>query len=281
MERIFKEELDNLGFRRLKIGCARSIPKAIEKHIELIDLIQQEFNVDKNIVIAIFFNKKSPRCIICGNFCRFGYNTCSHICGGKYTQWERHNNPDKLKKFISSCSESAKIAWGDMDPDYKKEVFKKVTKTRSVYINNLSIDERRKIFGGNRGFYESLERFYNVTDKETLEKFYISRGVSNRKHDRNKEEYEDYKKEVWTITERNYRKFKEMINPNNFKRGREENDHQLDHKVSMIECFREGIEAEIAGSVQNLEMLTSKHNASKNYRSSISINQLLAEYYGK
>jgi len=77
-------------------------------------------------------------------------------------------------------------------------------------------------------------------------------------------------------TSRTYRKFKNVINPNNLKRSR--NCFQLDHKFSIVQGFIDNVDIEIMSSVPNLEMLSAHDNNSKNKKCSISKDRLIDEY---
>lgn len=71
----------------------------------------------------------------------------------------------------------------------------------------------------------------------------------------------DYRRKVRGLTEVNYRRHKKVINPLNLKRGHHE--HHIDHKVPIIECFKQGWTVEQAAAVDNLQMLTAQDNLAK------------------
>jgi hypothetical protein len=77
---------------------------------------------------------------------------------------------------------------------------------------------------------------------------------------------------VWKYTEKNYKQFKNIINPNNLKRSI--GHYHLDHRFSVAEGFKLGILPEIIGSVKNLEMLNHSNNISKGTKCSIAIEEL-------
>ena len=108
-------------------------------------------------------------------------------------------------------------------------------------------------------FYESLRKQWGIED---LEKYY------------------EYKKVVNSLTNKTYRKYKLIINPNNYKRGHKPNEYQLDHKFSILQGFKENISPEIISSYINLEMLTVYENATKQDKCSITKEQLM-ELYNK
>jgi hypothetical protein len=88
----------------------------------------------------------------------------------------------------------------------------------------------------------------------------------------NRKEFDEYRRQINNLTEKNYKKFKNIINPNNLKRGR--NKYHLDHKYSVYDGFINKIEPEIIASVNNLQMMLECDNISKHKNSEISLNDL-------
>lgn len=64
-------------------------------------------------------------------------------------------------------------------------------------------------------------------------------------------------------------------------RGRAEVEgaFQLDHRFSICEGFRQNVAPWIIGSIYNLEMIPAKENVAKNYRCSISLDELVNQFY--
>ena len=77
-------------------------------------------------------------------------------------------------------------------------------------------------------------------------------------------EFNDYRQLVRAESRSTYKKFKNIINPLNLKRGHR--DYHLDHKVPIKECFIRGISVKVAGSLENLQMLKYDENISKHSR---------------
>lgn len=77
------------------------------------------------------------------------------------------------------------------------------------------------------------------------------------------QEYKDYCRKVRVLSDKNYKAFKDQINPYGFKRGKSKDCYHLDHKVSIIWCFKNNISHELAASVNNLQMLSVLDNLSK------------------
>lgn len=93
-------------------------------------------------------------------------------------------------------------------------------------------------------------------------------GVRGEQHYRwnpNKSAFKDYRRQVQSITEKNYRNYKFKINPHNFPRTKcgVTGGYQLDHKISVKEGFDNGIPVYEIGRVDNLQMLPWKENRTK------------------
>lgn len=58
-------------------------------------------------------------------------------------------------------------------------------------------------------------------------------------------------------------------------------DIHLDHRFSISDCFNNKVHPEIAGSLQNLSLLLSDSNCSKNSKSSITLNELTSLFYSE
>lgn len=73
-------------------------------------------------------------------------------------------------------------------------------------------------------------------------------------------------------TEISYREYRNIINPNDLKRGI---DYHLDHKYSVYEGFKNNISPKIIGGYKNLEIITSKENLSKGRLCSVELKYIL------
>jgi len=89
--------------------------------------------------------------------------------------------------------------------------------------------------------------------------------------------WELYRKLAYSIMEKNYRKNKKIINPNNLQRGK--NKYHVDHKFSVLEGFKNNILPYVISNPFNLEMIYYKDNLSKDYKCSITKQQLLEEVH--
>jgi hypothetical protein len=77
---------------------------------------------------------------------------------------------------------------------------------------------------------------------------------------------------VWHYSEKSYKTFKEIINPNNYKRGKE---YHLDHKYSIYEGFSNNVPPKIIGGYRNLEVIDSFSNLSKGKKCTINLNEIM------
>ena len=78
--------------------------------------------------------------------------------------------------------------------------------------------------------------------------------------------YRRYANKVHRLSRKTYEEHIDIINPERHKRTicGVENGYQLDHIISVRECFERGISEEDASSVDNLRMLTWQDNLSRN-----------------
>ena len=86
-------------------------------------------------------------------------------------------------------------------------------------------------------------------------------------------EWELYKKLVYSLTEKNYKQFKRLINPNKLPRGKDK--YHIDHRFSVLEGFKNNILPYIIAHPFNLQILFYKDNLSKDFKCSITKRELL------
>lgn len=77
-------------------------------------------------------------------------------------------------------------------------------------------------------------------------------------------------------TEKNYKNYKKIINPENFKRGRK---YHLDHRYSIYQGFMNNVSPKIIGNVENLTIITESDNLSKGKKCSITLDEILKTKY--
>lgn len=120
---------------------------------------------------------------------------------------------------------------------------------------------------------EKNPRYGKKWEKEYRDKVYEGRtGLNYEQYLAQLPEYEAYKKQVMSFTN------KQALDtlPNFDKRGPsgQPGAYHLDHRFSIMEGFRQGIDPEIIGGIKNLEMLTYEENIAKLDGCSIDINNI-------
>lgn len=86
--------------------------------------------------------------------------------------------------------------------------------------------------------------------------------MAKNARDYDMKKWEDYRNYVRRISNKTYKENVQKLNPNNLIRSKK--DNHLDHKIPLIVCFKEGVDANIAGSLQNLCFVSARDNLSKN-----------------
>lgn len=111
---------------------------------------------------------------------------------------------------------------------------------------------------------ERVFKYANAQKGQSRQGNYIS-GKEHPNWRDDREDFLRYRYEVSKVTERNYREFREEINPHQHKRGLagEDGAYHLDHIVPVRWCFENNISADIAGSIDNLQMMLWEENLSK------------------
>lgn len=84
-------------------------------------------------------------------------------------------------------------------------------------------------------------------------------------------EYETYRKNVWKISNKQYRQYKDIINPSGLPRSL---TYHLDHKYSIQQGWNNKIPAEVIGGYKNLQMLEGNTNRKKGNKCSILLDEI-------
>jgi len=98
----------------------------------------------------------------------------------------------------------------------------------------------------------------------------ITKGIINDPD--NVDEFIRYKRKVRAISDKSYKEFSHIINPNNIPRSK---IWHLDHKFSIYEGFQNNISPEVIGHWSNLTMLDNSTNQRKGTQCSLTIDQLV------
>lgn len=160
----------------------------------------------------------------------------------------QNTSPRHIKYWLNKCNNDYDLA----------------TKLHYEYQDNCSIG--------------SIIKKYNYTEDEAVEhQNKIIDKMLNTMQERgyifkyNKNGLEKYRIIVRIYTEKTYRRYKHIIDPEN-KRGLE---YHLDHKYSILQGFIDGIDEIIIGSLFNLEIIYGKLNCSKGKKCSITKQELI------
>jgi hypothetical protein len=89
-------------------------------------------------------------------------------------------------------------------------------------------------------------------------------------------DFEIYYNAVRNLSDRNYKKHKDLINPCNFSRGR--TSYHLDHIFSIKEAYENNVPVEVVSHVSNLRMLKYDENIAKGGLSGKSLSELFEDY---
>ena len=88
------------------------------------------------------------------------------------------------------------------------------------------------------------------------------------------EKYRNYNYIVRLLTRKTYRKYKNLINPNNLPISKTE--YQIDHIRSVIDCFIDGFSPEECANYKNLQIISAHDNYVKNKHSWLTKDELIA-----
>ena len=156
------------------------------------------------------------------------------------------------------------------------------TKTRvRKWFDNLGIEKRPQGGGNNRKFIdivtetELIEFLKSKKTNKDIAKI-LGCSVSNvcrllyrygLKREYDMSEYKKYSNKVRRLTEKNYVKYFDIINPDNYPRTLcgVDGGYQIDHKLSVRFCYDNNILEEVCASVDNLQMIEWSKNLNKRY----------------
>jgi hypothetical protein len=125
-----------------------------------------------------------------------------------------------------------------------------------------SISNREKIS------LDDAQKIQNSIFSKMLQTLYSSGAILRPDF---KSDFEKYKQKVVRLTEINYRRYKNIIDPLNLR----SKEYHIDHRYSIIQGFIDNVEEIVISSPFNLEIKKSQDNCSKQGKCDISINELL------
>lgn len=204
-------------------------------------------------------------CIICGNpvkpkLARIKVaKTCSRTCMGKMLTGSNnphygHKHTNEIKQM---CRNAANSAWSSIE--YRDKISTTRKNSDSV-INHC----RRISHLGNCEEAKLKERFTNETNGRWI-------PLSE------KTDFQLYKRDVWRFTRKNI-DVKSISGYEYRGKAGTNGAYHLDHKFSLLQCFKQNIPIEIAGSLSNLEFIPWELNDSKNSKCSITKEELYEQF---
>jgi len=230
-----------------------------------------------------------------------GYKTtCGHKCSGIWNRQQLSLNEEKHDIFKKKVAMNQTKIWqqrkhtGEAESIHKKisdtvkEKNSKLTKEelqiKYGWLNKLTPENKKHWIStvqtqtGMHTWWKSAsnEEKQGIIKRRNASKLGISIEEYENRYN-NLDEFKNYQWVVWTLTEQTYKKYKNLIDPEN---KRSPNYH-LDHKFSVIRGFQMQVSPEIIASIHNLEILTSTENSRKSGKCSININTLKEMHNGK
>jgi len=219
---------------------------------------------------AIHFKTPSPK-VPNG---RWSCAPSPNSCPAKRSKTTGDNNPSRrpeVREVISKIN-SVLFASGS---DLRKQC-QTTLKIRYGVDNPMSIKEVADKFVATRKSRNNYKWSLDNNDPVLKAKRYATNIASGLWLDPAlKTDWQRYEQEVDRLTNQNYKKYKEIINPNNLTRGRTRGTYQLDHIMSKMGGFNEGVAPELIAHPANLRMLTASENQSKNSKSHYTKDELL------
>ena len=222
------------------------------------------FNYNDTIYPTIYCNSKCKYTYILQKYgCVYiSHNNQSFV----YTSLCGHVTTQKRfveKRIMIKCKSCKKkdTNWSFPRPySYYNDRFKSVIpEHRMVSIN---INDKVCVVKCKTCLYPREIQFQSVLDNNEC------MSCASKSDHTYRDQFDIYKLTVKSLTEKTYRRYKNIINPYGFCRGI--TSHHLDHKFSVLEGFKNGILPVVISNKHNLCMLSYKDNINKSDRCSIS-----------
>jgi hypothetical protein len=226
-------------------------------------------------------------CFLCGGQAQWiSVNSRKLRCTEKITQCpgfvkkaqttrDANTTPEKRKAHMKKMSESGNATLKDLHANSiwlakKSNKIANAVKNRGghsgvnnpMYGKSHSADTKQQL--SERANKRDPACYANATETK------ITRGIAIPKEQ--KSEWELYREQVLNHTYKSWQHQQDKINPLGLERGSE---YELDHKFSITEGFKQGVDAAIIGHFANLELISKSVNRSKRIRCSITLEELL------
>lgn len=238
---------------------------------------------------------------------KVGYSKHHRSCGAKIFRNKLKNDLYKFTKFKLKVSKNQNEIWRNRNQsDLGKNIRNKIGNTIKLknsklsqtelndkygWLNKLTPDERKEkclnILEKSLNILEkSLNKWWKNATEEEKNDLYKRRGIEISKANREKfgnnselnhieNEFKCYAYQVRSLSNKNYNKYKKLINPENLIRGTRECDYHLDHKISVLYGFINKIPIDIISSFYNLELILSRDNLRKHTQCTLSLEELI------
>lgn len=226
-------------------------------------------------------------CFLCGGQAFYiSYNSKKMRCVEKITQCpgfvkkaeasrQRNMTAEERRSHMKTMSERGNSVLKELhtDSDWVAEKGSKISaavKSRGghsgtnnpMYGKSHSIDTKQKL--SERANMRDPTCYAEATETK------ISRGIAIPKEQ--KTDWELYREQVLNHTYKSWQHHQDKINPLGLERGSE---YELDHKFSITEGFKQGVDPAVIGHFVNLELIPKSVNRSKRIRCSITLEELL------
>jgi len=245
--------------------------------IENINRIYGDENTDEILKERIKNNRKhSPWCVEYWN--NKGYYGDRAI--EKVKEYQNNNSGVSFNAILNRCIgdiEKANKIYNDINS--KKDsssyaFFLEITSYNIIEADKLY--ENRSISKDHRSMknFSSFEEYikYNENISEKSLNTLVSKGLAIPKKLR--DEYSVYVYNVEKHTKRSLKYYGNLKFGNGYEKLISPTTNHIDHIISKFDGFKNGIDVEIIGNIENLQILNYKINISKNKNSWISIEEL-------
>lgn len=168
-----------------------------------------------------------------------------------------------LRGFTEDESELKVSNWQKICSPRTKEYFKDkgLTEKESSKLHSL--------YQGHTEFiHKNLDKYDSIIDVINSDEFKEKLDDESRLYF----DYISYRYKVDKMTDKNYRKYKKIINPDSLIRG---SDYHLDHIVSIYEGYITNTPVEIISSPYNLRIISSTKNKIKGKKSDMDLQELI------
>lgn len=159
----------------------------------------------------------------------------------------------------------------DRDNKYRRE-HPQLNNIKELYLSGMSMNEVSDKL--NIPYTTINANLHKLNIVRTEDKYNL--GVPYEEYLKQLPAYKKYKNRVWKLTNNN--KLNVLENYDKRALAGTKDGYQLDHRYSISEGFKEGIEPEIIGSIYNLEFIPWEDNLTKGSKCSITKEELIYLY---